>query len=513
MATCSPTQDRIAEPPAWRADTLADSVVILLVWTVVQRAIGFVRAVLFCRWMDPAVLGQWDMAFGFLMLAAPVSVLALSSSLGRYVEHYWQRRQVRVLLVRTAAATGLLACASALAIASAPRWFSRLIFNAPDQAGLVWLVAGTLPALVAFHYFVNLLSALRNVRLLTALQALNSLAFAAMGIVLVLWWDATAQSAIVAFAAANAICAACGVAWLAGRWRVLPADGPPPPHREMWSRLVPFAASVWMASLLANLFDLADRYVIVHYLPGTPEEALAQAGNYHTSRVLPLLLVSIAGLLSPMITPHLSRDWEEGRRERVSMRLNLYLKLLGLGMSAGAVAVLLAAPLLFGVVFQGKFSGGLAVLPGTLTYCVWFGMAMVAQNYLWCAEKARLGSLALAVGLSLKVGLSLWLVPEMGLLGAVVAAGAAHLAALVLILQFSRPLGLRTDLGTWIVLAVPALFWLGPWASAVVLIGLFAETIATDRILSAEEKAHLLHAWFLYRASFQRFRAALNRKR
>jgi PST family polysaccharide transporter len=161
------------------------------------------------------------------------------------------------------------------------------------------------------------------------------------------------------------------------------------------------------------------------------------------------------------------------------------------------------------VVFQGKFSGGLAVLPGTLTYCVWFGMAMVAQNYLWCAERARLGTLALAVGLALKVALSLWLVPEMGLVGAVLAAGAAHLATLVLILRFSSRLGLRTDLGTWIILAAPVLFWLGPWASAAVLIGLLVETIATDRIFSAEEKAHIRQAWLRYRAGFRRLRAAL----
>jgi PST family polysaccharide transporter len=223
-------------------------------------------------------------------------------------------------------------------------------------------------------------------------------------------------------------------------------------------------------------------------------------------------LFSIAALLWSMITPHLSCDWEAGRKDQVSARLNLFLKMLAAAMVAAGVLVLCVAPLLFGVAFQGKFAQGQAILPWTLIYSIWFGLAAVAQNYLWCAEKARLGSLALAIGLSVKVALSLWLVPEMGLVGAVAAACAAHLAALVLILRFSRPLGLRTDLGAWIVLAVPVIFWLGPWASAVVLIGLFAVTIATDRILSAEEKAHLLQAWFRYRASFQRLRAALNRK-
>jgi len=502
MSNPTATRDHAAEDPAFRADTLADSVVLLLVWTVAQRLIGFCRAILFCRWLDPAVLGQWDMALGFLMLAAPVSVLALSSSFGRYVEYYRRRRQLRTLLVRTAVATGLLACASVTVIASAPRWFSRLIFGTPDEIGLVWLLAGSLLAVVAYHYFVNLLNALRNVRLISAMQVVNSLAFAGLGILLVWSWRATAASAIVAFGAASAISAAFGLGWLVRRWELLPGDGPPPPHRELWSKLVPFAASVWLASLLANLFELADRYMIVHYLPGTAEQALAQAGNYHTSRVLPLLLVSVASLLSPVITPHLTHDWEQGRRDRVSMRLNLYLKLLCTAMSVGAVAILLAAPLLFDIVFQGKFSGGLAVLPGTLTYCVWFGTSMVAQNYLWCAEKARLGSLALLAGLSVNVGLSLLLLPSLGLKGAPIAAGAAHLVALVLILGFSRRLGFRSDPGTWIVLSVPVVFWLGPWATMAVLIAIVFEAISTNRILTAEEKGHLLQAWLRYRQRF-----------
>ncbi len=103
----------------------------------------------------------------------------------------------------------------------------------------------------------------------------------------------------------------------------------------MWSKVMPFAVSVWVTSLLANLFELANRTMIVHYLPGTAEEAMALVGNYHASRVLPLLVVSVAALLSPMITPHLSHDWESGRRARVSMRLRLYLKLWALGTSAG----------------------------------------------------------------------------------------------------------------------------------------------------------------------------------
>ena len=48
----------------------------------------------------------------------------------------------------------------------------------------------------------------------------------------------------------------------------------------------------------------------------------------------------IATLVSTQITPFLSHDREEGRRELVARRLNLILKLSGFGLAIAAVAVL-----------------------------------------------------------------------------------------------------------------------------------------------------------------------------
>ena len=65
-----------------RTDTLTDSVLVLLALTAVQRLVGFLRAVLFCRWLDPQQLGLWDMAFSFLLLAAPLSAFAIPGWFG-----------------------------------------------------------------------------------------------------------------------------------------------------------------------------------------------------------------------------------------------------------------------------------------------------------------------------------------------------------------------------------------------------------------------------------------------
>ncbi len=94
-------------------------------------------------------------------------------------------------------------------------------------------------------------------------------------------------------------------------------------------------------------------------------------------------------------------------------------------MLAGGVVVLWVAPLLFHVAFEGRYDEGLAVLPWTLTYCVWYSLLLVAQNYIWCAEKTKLERVPLAAGLAINFGLNIVLIPAWGLLGAVIATTAA----------------------------------------------------------------------------------------
>jgi O-antigen/teichoic acid export membrane protein len=161
------------------------------------------------------------------------------------------------------------------------------------------------------------------------------------------------------------------------------------------------------------------------------------------------------------------------------------------------VVLLAGAPLLFQIAFRGKYAGGLAVMPWTLIYCTWFGLAIVAQIYLWCAERAGLVGMALAIGLAVNVALNLLLLPRLGLLGAVLATAAANFVALMLVVAFSRRLGFRVDTGTWVALLLPVIICLGPWKAALVLVVVALYTIVSDRLLSREEK-RLLTAGITY---------------
>ncbi len=415
-----------ATPLHLRTDTLVDSVLILLALTVVQRLVGFVRAVLFCRWLNPEQLGIWDMAFSFLLLAAPLSVLAIPGAFGRYLEHYRQRGQLRAFLRRTMFACSGLTMAGFVVILLSRRWLSLLVFGSEDQSAIIAVAAATLITVVAYNFLIELFTALRNIRLVSVMQLVNSVAFAVVALGLLVGWQCTATSVLLAYGASCLIAAGWASRALRRLWQAAPSPAEPLAGAVLWARMAPYAAWVLVSSVVINLFEVVDRYMIVHFSPVSAGGSLDTVGNYHSSRVVPMLLVSVAAMLAAMITPHLSHDWEAGRRDQVVARLRLFLKLFGFALSAAAAAVLLAAPLLFGTAFRGKFPAGQAVLPWTLVYCTWFGLSLVLQNYLLCVEKVRLASVALACGLALNVLLNLLLLPRLGLEGSVLLTAAAN---------------------------------------------------------------------------------------
>ncbi len=493
--------------PVLKTDTLAQSVVVLLLLAAVQRIMGFLRGVLVCRWLSPDELGQWDMAFGFLTLAAPLTVLGLPGSFGRYVEYFRQRGQLRVLVRRTAIACGALTALAVVAISLARPLISEIVFGRSEETELVLFLAVTLAIVIAFNYLTELLTALRMARVAGIVQFFNSLAFAGFSVLFLLGWRREASSLVAAYGIACALQIGWMIWYLRHQLQYSPADAPADRSDErgaFWSKLLSFATWVWVSNLLYNLFDVADRYMIVH--TSTANDPLAIVGSYHSSRIVPLLLVSVASLMGTMILPHLSHDWEAGKRREVSDRMNVTLKLLGLLLFVGSIAILLAAPFLFDIAFQGKFARGKSALPWTLTYCSWFGLVTVAQLYLWCAERPRLSCLALLLGLATNVVLNSILLPHFGLLGAVWATAVANFVALVLILRFNAWLGMKIQRSMLLVTLLPISLGLGPMAALSTLVAVILAIYFTDQILSHDEKRRLADVWHGYAGRFSRLK-------
>jgi len=473
-----------------RSDTLAASVVILLVATVVQRTVGFGRGVLFCRWLSPETLGQWEMAYSFLLLAAPLAVLGVPGSFGRYLEHFRQRGHLRTFLRRTTVWTGLFGTAAvALVVWKAPQ-FSRLIFGSSESAGLVRSIALCLAAIIVHHALISTLTALRLFRVVSIMNFCQSLLFAilALGLLTV---DARVSS-IVAGYGVSCLLTSLGIfVWLRPGLQDIPKPIDSLPQTDFWSRLLRFAFFVWVTNFLSQLFPIVDRYMIIHYSGMDYLEALEQVGYYHSSQIVPLLLVSVADLLSGMIMPHLSHDWEAGRRKQVGKQLNFAVKLMGLAMFAFGVGVLLFGPFLFNVVFAGKYTDGLTILPWTLAGCIWYGFYLISQNYLWCAERPQLATIPLLFGLGLNIVLNLLLLPMWGLFGTVIATGISTLSCLMAILWLSRRHGMPLDRGTWLLVVAPVALTAGTSIAVAVFLILLVATLATNLVLTSAERAQL----------------------
>ncbi len=458
----------------------------LLVVMVVQRSVGFGRGILFCRWLTPEALGSWEMVYSFLLLAAPLAVLGIPGSFGRYLEHFRQRGHLRTFLKRTAAWTAVCgAAAVAVVIGFAPK-ISQMLFGNYEQERLVQGIALCLAAIILHHALTSLLIALRLFRVVSAMNFVQSMLFATLALGLLVF-NASVSSIIIGYGVACLVASLGAIAWVApGLCR---AEQPTDilPQSEFWPRMLRFAFFVWLTDLLVHLFAIVDRYMIVH-LSGMPSaEALQQVGYYHGSRIVPLLLVSFADMFSGMVMPHLSHDWEAGRRDHVGRQVNLSIKLTCLGMVGFGVGVLLFSPLLFEVALAGKYSAGLAVLPWTLTGCVWYGIYMIAQNYLWCAEHARLAAIPLAIGLVVNIGLNMLLLPLWGLYGAVVATALSTLVCLVILLLISQYHGLKIDQGTWLLTLLPATLTVGPSIAAAVWLSLIPFALKTNLFFTNHE--------------------------
>lgn len=495
--------------PSLRTNSLLEGVFILFALTIVQRLVGFLRGVLFCRWLDAEQLGQWDLAFSFLVLLAPLAVLGLPGSFGRYVETYRRQGQLRMFLRRTTWAALVPAAAlCAAALVFAPQ-FADLLFGSREQTSLVRAMAAALGGFIAFNFLTCLFTALRATRVVSYMQFLNTVLFAGLSLLL-MSREANSSSAVIGFGAACFLSSAASIVWIVRLWRDLPADEPATSHGALWGKLMPFAFWVWVTNWLSNSFELADRYLLVHFSGLSHDESLALVGQYHSARVIPILFLGLADLLATLVTPHLAHDWEAGRREQVAARLRMILKLFAVTFTAAGVGLMIASPLFFHAALQDKFGFGQSIFPFTLACTVWSGLAWISHNWFWCAERSRLVCLGLVIGLATNVGLNLVLLPKYGLEGVVWAAAISRVTILLFDWVMCRLLGMQIDRGLGLVATLPALLLIGPWwalAGMAVVVGGFLPKFS---VFTVDERRQLLDVGG---AKLQRFGRFLPRRR
>ncbi len=482
-----------AEPRSGlKAESLAKGISLLLVLMVFQRVVGFGRNILFCRWLSPEELGRWNLSFSMLVLAAPLVVIGLPGSFGRYAEHYRAKGQLKSFLRRITSLTLLLAMIGLFIICYARRTSSWLFFGDESQTQLLVITVLCLVSVISFNFLTELFTSLRQLRTVSMMQFSNGLLFAVFGLGLIHFWDSTAYAIVVGYGLACLASCLLAMIPLVKAWRTLDDELEAPAQSQMWAKLLPFAAWIWFSDLLSNLFGAADRYMIVHFSHADPQQATEVVGQYHSSLVVPTLLIAIASMVASVVLPYVASDWEAGDKKRVAYRLNLAIKSYGLLSIAAGIVVLTCSSLIFGWALGGKYQDGLAVLPWTLVFCTWGGMSVIARAYLLCIEKAGVATLGPLLGLVVNVGLNFLLLPRYGLHGAVWATTAGNIVTLAIAVKHCSQHGFKLELGTILVCLLPICLLFGTPGAVGCIIGILFISINREWLINANEKAEVM---------------------
>lgn len=497
MASAPPKTVSSSETPSvttreFATDSLATGVMFALVLTVVQRVVGFIRNIMFCKIMTAEQLGQWSMVYSFLLLLAPLSVLGLPGCFGRYVEHYRMKGQFGTFVGRIAkisVAFTLLLAATMLAI---PEQFSGIVFRDQHQVDVVFGMAFALVFVTAMNFLISLMESLRQVRIVTIMRFTTGVAFAIIGTSLMVLWQNQTVGATVGFGIACFITTIPAMWYLIRNRQTLKGDGACLTHTEMWVRIAPFALWLWFSNILQNMFEISDRYMLIHWSTGTVDEAHNSVGQYHSGRVIPLLLLGVAAMLEGILLPYMTANVEAGKTEKARKQMNWAIKLIAIGFTLASIMILFFAPLLFNWVLEGRYNGGLEVLPLTMAYCIWMGLGIVGQSFLWVAEKGKLVMVVTGVTLVLNLALNAFLIPALGLWGAVLATSIACFVFMALFLELNRWMKCPTDAGVWLTALLPLILILpvSMILPVTALIGMLG--FKTEWVFTNEEKTEIV---------------------
>ncbi len=445
-------------------DHLAMGVIYALTLTIIQRGLGFLRGVLFCKLMTDQQLGQFSMIYSCLMTLAPFAVLGLPGTFGRFVGEYRQRGQLGSFLKTISQVCCLTTSLLVISILIWPKFFSYQILGGTEQTGLMYAAAFTL-ALVTFHnYLTSLIESLQQIRLATIMRFVAGVSFTVMGVAM-LWLLDPSQAtfwAVIAFAASCLLGSIPAWLFLKQHRVALQNVGDTNFPRDLWWRLAPFAAWWWLNNILHNLYEITDRYMLIHWSNATLDEVQSMVGQYHSGRVIPLLMVGVASMLSGLLLPYVASAYIKGQVYKAREQLNWSIKLMSLAMLLVNAALLVFAKFMFDVLLEGRYDDGLAVLPLTMVYCAWFSLMTISQDFLWVSERGKFANVAMAIGIVSNILFNAFLIPQFGLWGAVMATTIGNGLAIFALFLLNVRFQCAPDLGCWLALMLPLVLLLPP---------------------------------------------------
>jgi O-antigen/teichoic acid export membrane protein len=163
------------------------------------------------------------------------------------------------------------------------------------------------------------------------------------------------------------------------------------------------------------------------------------------------------------------------------------LKLSSIALWSASLGFLSFAPLIFNLALSGRYQAGLEILPTCLVITILSSLTLLAQNYLWCAERGRITVVICAMGLLMNIGLNLLLIPRYELQGAVMATCISNLFVLAMLIIAIKLAGCRIDRTLMLLILAPISLLLGSIASALVFAAVLLLATRTSLVFAPSD--------------------------
>jgi len=479
------------------ADGLVSGVSWMLVTNVLQRGIGFARNLAICHFLSQQQLGMWALATSFFLMGAPLAVVGLPGTFGRFAETYRSYGHLKHFVVTLMAVSLCGLIAMSLCMMAMPNATSSLIFGSPQDMLTMLSLCIALGCIALFNAGTELMNGLRRSKIVSSMHAVNSLALTAIGLAaLIIWPDW--RTMVFAFAASALIGLIPSLPVFLDRAYWTTSSNEKFSQSKMWRRIAPYAANIWFFNAITNTFDVVDRMMLLHWSSATESSEAGQSliGQLYSGKLLPVLLASVSLMFSGILLPYLVRDWESNRRQRVVQFLRSSITVGTILVVGASIGAMLVAPTLFQWLFANKYAEGLAVMPLALVSVCWMAVALNLHNYFWCAERGRVLAMIALGSLIVNIFANALLIPPMGLRGALTGSMLATGFDLFGTILVMRILGANMRRNSCLILLLPLTLAGGALAATLVWSGVVIACSRTHWILSADEK-RLLDSVFL----------------
>lgn len=178
-----------------------------------------------------------------------------------------------------------------------------------------------------------------------------------------------------------------------------------------------------------SLVNLSDRYVIGFFL------GITSVGIYSAGYGIGNLPFSVVAVLAFVLLPVLSQLYDEGRMNEVKTHLSYSLKyFLAIIIPFVSGAAILAEPVLRLFTTSEIASQGRFIVPLVALAVSFLGMHNIIFHILILAKKTKIMAVIWIVAAMLNLGLNIWVVPRVGIIG----------AAVTTLIAYSLALGLTT---------------------------------------------------------------------